>query len=144
MGMFVELRYDNQRVDQPIQKWKMPAIEKGFFTCYAMNLCLESDGFDCLANQKTEDVRAFIRILKQLGASKTSEIVGETIQALRKKKPCDTGERTSAYYRTAERETLWLKLLDYVGERIHTAYVNRAEEIHTAGRSIFSSKEWQK
>ena len=58
--------------------------------------------------------------------------------------PCDTRERTSAYYGLAERETVWLKLLDYLGERIYMSYVNRADEIHAAGGHIFNSKEWQK
>ena len=142
IGMWMDARYNSRFVGTPIQTWDMPRKEKGFFTVYAMNLVLESDGFECLVAQKPEDVDAFIDLLRRLGAKKTSAFVSNTLAALRSKAPCDEDRCTSEYYDLFEREKVWLKLLDYVGRRIYVSYVLRAQAIQDAGGNLFNPKEW--
>src|ERR1700739_4669000 len=89
LGMWMDSRYNSSFVGTPIQEWDMPRKEKAFFTVYAMNLVLESDGFDCLVSQEPEDVEAFIDLLRRLGAKKTSAFVRSTLAALRSKTPCN-------------------------------------------------------
>ena len=119
LGMWMDTRHNSRFVGTPIQTWKIPRKEKGFFTVYAMNLMLESDGFDSLIEQKPEDVEAFIDLLHRLGAKKTSTFVRRTIAVLRSEAPCDEDKCTSEYYDLFKREKVWLKLLDYVGRRIY-------------------------
>src|SRR5438552_1789636 len=95
--MWMDARYNSRFVETPIQTWDMPPKEKDFFTVYAMNLMLESDGFDSLVGQKPEDVEAFIDLLRRLGA-KTSGLVQSTLAALKSKTPCDEDGCTSKYY----------------------------------------------
>jgi hypothetical protein len=139
----MDARYNSRFVGTPIQTWEMPPREKDFFTVYAMNLMLESDGFDSLAGQKPEDVEAFIDLLQRLGAKKTSAFVQSTLAALRSKTPCDEDGCTSEYYNLFESEEVWLKLLDHLGRRIYVSYVLRAQAIEVAGQSIFDPKQWQ-
>ena len=142
IGMWMDARYNSRFVGTPIQIWDMPPKEKGFFTVYAMNLVLESDGFDCLASQKQEDVEAFIDLLRRLGAKKTSAFVRSTLAALKAMTPADEDRCTSEYYDQFESEKVWLKLLDYIGRRIYMSYVLRAQAIEDAGGNIFNPKEW--
>ena len=143
LGMWMDSRYNSRFVGTSIQTWDMPPKEKGFFTVYAMNLVLESDGFECLSGQKSEDVKAFIDLLHRLGAKKTSAFVRETLAGLSSKTPSEEDECTSQYYDLFERDKVWLKLLDYVGRSIYMRYVARAQAIDAAGGSIFNPAEWQ-
>ena len=140
--MWMDTRHNSRFVGTPIQTWDIPRKEKGFFTVYAMNLVLESDGFDCLVGQKPEDVEAFIHLLHRLGAKKTSAFVAATLTALRTKSPCDEDKCTSEYYELFEREKVWLKLLDYMGRRIYMRYLLRAQAIEEAGENMFDPKQW--
>jgi len=142
IGMWMDARYNSRFVGTPIQTWDMPRKEKGFFTVYAMNLVLESDGFECLAGQKQEDVKAFVDLLSRLGAKRTSSFVRSTLAALKSMSPSDEDKRTSEYYDLFEREKVWLKLLDYVGRRLYVSYVLRAQAIEEAGGNMFNPKEW--
>ena len=74
IGIWMDARYNSRFVGTPIQTWDMPRKEKGFFTVYAMNLVLESDGFDSLVGQKSEDVKAFIELLRHLGAKRPQRL----------------------------------------------------------------------
>jgi hypothetical protein len=143
IGMWMDARYNSRFVGTPIQTWDMPPKEKAFFTVYAMNLTLESDGFDSLVSQKPEDVEAFIDLLRGLGAKKTSAFVESTLAAVRSKTPCDEDGCTSKYYDLFESEEVWLKLLDHLGRRIYMSYVLRAQAIDAAGESTFDAKQWQ-
>ena len=139
----MDIRHNSCFGGTPIQTWAIARKEKGFFTVYAMNLVLESDGFDCLVGQDPEDVKAFIDVLCRLGAKKTSAFVRRTVGALRSKTPCDENKCTSEYYGLFEREKVWLKLLDYVGRRIYTRYVLKAQAILDAGENTFDPKQWR-
>lgn len=143
IGMWMDARYNSRFVGTPIQTWDMPRKEKEFFTIYAMNLMLESDGFDGLADQKQEDVKAFVDLLQHLGANKTSDFVQSTLAALKSKSPCDEYEYTSKYYEIFEGEKVWLKLMDHLGRRIYLSYLFRAQAISEAGGNIFDPKQWQ-
>ena len=142
IGMWMDSRYNSRFVGTPIQTWEMPRKEKGFFTIYAMNLVLESDGFESLATQKQEDVKAFIDLLGRLGAKKTSAFVRTTLVALKSRKPSGDYKCTSEYYKLFEREKVWLKLLEYIGRGIYVSYVLRAQAIMDAGGNTFNPKEW--
>jgi len=144
VGMWMDLRYNSGGfVGKPIQTWDMLAKEREFFTVYAMNLVLESDGFDSLVGQEPQDVEAFIGLLRHLGAKKTSDFVQSTLATLRSKAPCDEDGCTSKYYEFFESEQVWLKLLDHLGRRIYMGYVTRAEAIHAAGQNVFDAKQWR-
>lgn len=143
IGMWMDARYNSRFVGTPIQTWDMPRKEKEFFTVYAMNLMLESDGFDWLVGQEPQDVEAFIDLLRRLGAKKTSAFVQSTLAALRSKTPCDEHGCTNEYYTLFESEEVWLKLLDHLGRRIYVSYVLRAQAIEEAGQSTFDAKQWQ-
>jgi|SRR6185503_10386002 len=143
IGMWMDARYNSRFVGTPIQTWDMPPREKDFFTVYAMNLMLESDGFDSLVEQQPADVEAFIELLHRLGARQTSAFVRSTLAALEANTPCDEDECTSKYYDMFESEKVWVRLLDHLGRRIYTSYVLRAHEIDAAGESIFDAKQWQ-
>ena len=143
LGMWMDTRHNSRFVGTPIQTWNIPEKEKGFFTVYAMNLVLESDGFDSLVEQKAEDVEAFIGLLQSQGAMKTSAFVRSTVAALRSKTPCDEDECTSEYYDLFEHDRVWLKLLDYVGRRIFVSYVLKAQAIEEAGGNTFDPKQWE-
>jgi hypothetical protein len=143
LGMWMDSRYNSRFIGTPIQTWDMPRKEKGFFTVYAMNLVLESDGFECLSGQKPQDVEAFILLLHRLGAKKTSAFVRSTLAALNDKTASEEDTATSEYYDLFKREKVWLKLLDYVGRRIYMRYLSRAQAIDAAGGSIFNPQEWQ-
>jgi hypothetical protein len=143
LGEWMEYRYHVHFIGIPIHNWKMPRKEKNFFTCYVMNVVLESEGFRCLKTQNPKDLNIFIRILSKVGAKRTSLLVQNTLESLMKNLPCDQDKCTSEYYRTFEREKVWLKLLDYVSQSIYMRYLKRAQEIAKAGGSIFDYKEWQ-
>jgi len=143
LGMWMESRYHIHFIDVPIRKWDMPLKEKNFFTVYAMNVALESDGFSCLAGQKAVDVEAFIDLLHWLGAKKTSAFVRRTLTELSRKSPDDESKRTSQYYGLFERDKVWLKLLEYVGSRIYLSYFRKAQAIHDAGKNMFDPAQWQ-
>jgi len=139
----MDSRYNRIDVEPPIQTWDMPRKEKEFFTVFAMNLVLESDGFECLADQEPKDIQAFIRLLQRLGAKKTSAFVRVTLKNLKSKTPSEANECTSKYYNFFKRERVWLRLLDHIGARIYMRYYRRAEAIDAAGGSIFNPKEWR-
>jgi hypothetical protein len=141
--MWMDSRHNTTRASKVIQRWDIPRKEKGFFTVYAMNLVLESDGFDCLASQPKEDVAAFIKILRRLGAEKTSAFVRSTLATLSRKTPLEENKCTSKYYRLFAKDEVWLKLLEYVGQRIFAAYCLKAQAINDAGKSVFDSKQWR-
>ncbi len=143
LGMHMESRYNRVDVEPPIQNWDMPRKEKGFFTVYAMNLVLESDGFECLVDQEPKDIKAFIRLLSRLGAKRTSGFVRTTLDTLESKTPSEENESTSKYYHLFRREKVWLKLMDYVGARTYMRYFLRAQAIDAAGGNIFNPKEWR-
>jgi hypothetical protein len=143
IGMWMDARYNIRFVGTPIQTWNIPPKEKDFFTVYAMNLVLESDGFAALVGQDLKDVEAFVDLLRQLGAEKTSEFVQSTLAALKSKTPCDEYESTSKYYKLFESEKVWLKLMDLLGRGIYMSYVFRAQAISEAGGNIFDPKQWQ-
>jgi hypothetical protein len=143
LGEWMECRYHVHFIGIPIQKWKMPRKEKNFFTCYAMNVVLESEGFRCLKSQNLEDVNAFIKILGKVGAKRTSSLVQNTLESLRNNIPCDENKCTSAYYSNFKRERVWLKMLDYVGRSIYMSYLEKAQRIYEDGKNIFDFKEWQ-
>ena len=82
IGMWMDARYNSRFVGTPIQTWDMPRKEKGFFTVYAMNLVLESDGFECLAGQKREDVETFIALLSRLGVVEYTVDMGFAFSSL--------------------------------------------------------------
>jgi hypothetical protein len=143
VGMWMDARYNSRFVGTPIQTWDMPRKEKCFFTVYAMNLMMECDGFESLAQQKPEDVKAFIDLLRSLGAKKTATFVREALESLKSKTPDEENESTSDYYRLFKREKVWLKLLDYIGRDIYVSYVLRAQAIEDAGGNLFDPKQWQ-
>jgi len=143
LGDWMDSRYNRIDVEPPIQAWDMPLKEKAFFTVFAMNLVLESDGFECLAEQAQKDIQAFIRLLQRLGAKKTSAFVRVTLKTLKSKTPSEESECTSKYYDLFRRERVWLRLLDQLGARIYLRYFRRAEAIDAAGGSIFNPKEWR-
>ncbi len=143
LGDWMDSRYNRIAVEPPIQSWEMPRKEKDFFTVYAMNLVLESDGFECLAEQERKDIEAFVRILRRLGARETSSFVHSTLAILKSKTPAEENDCTSQYYSLYKREKVWLRLLDYVGARIYLRYFRHAQAIDAAGGSIFNPKEWQ-
>jgi hypothetical protein len=143
LGMWMDTRHNSRFVGTPIQTWDIPQQEKGFFTVYAMNLVLESDGFECLVGQEPEDVEAFVILLQQLGAHKTSALVRKTVAASRGGTAPDEDECTSKYYELFEREKVWLKLLDYIGPRIFQSYLLKAQAIEDAGGNTFNPKEWE-
>jgi hypothetical protein len=82
LGDWMDSRYNRIDIEPPIQSWEMPRKEKDFFTVYAMNLVLEGDGFECLAEQERKDIEAFVRILRRLGAKETSSFVHSTLATL--------------------------------------------------------------
>lgn len=143
LGDCMELRY-TRFAGRPIQKWPMPPKEKSFFTCWAMNMVLDGDGFQCLIDQPSEDVDAFIKILGRLGAKKTSALVKSTIQALRDKtmNPSDEDKCTFAYYKLVKREKVWPRLLDYTGRPIFMRYFEKAQKLESEGKRLSNPKEW--
>ena len=143
LGIWMDFRYNRVDVEPPIQKWKMPQKEKAFFTVYAMNLVLEGDGFECLATQNSEDLKAFISLLNRLGATKTSALVEMTLKTFKTKTPAEEKECTREYYALFRREKVWLKLMDYIGSRIYLRYCSRAQAIGAAGGNVLNPKEWQ-
>ena len=143
LGDWMDSRYNRIDVEPPIQSWEMPRKEKDFFTVYAMNLVLESDGFECLAEQERKDIEAFVRILRRLGAKETSSFVHSTLAALKNKTPAEENDCTSRYYSLYRREKVCLRLLDHIGLRIYLRYFRHAQAIDAAGGSIFNPKEWQ-
>jgi len=143
LGMCMDSRFSWVNVEDAIQNWNIPRKEKAFFTVYAMNLVMDSDGFECLVGQKPEDLKIFIRMLNRLGAKKTSTFVQQTLATLKTKTPSEENECTSKYYDLFKREKVWLRLLDYVGADIYMRYYLRAEKIEAAGGSIFNPKEWE-
>lgn len=143
IGMWMDARYNSRFVGTPIQTWDMLPKEKNFFTVYAMNLMLQSDGFNSLVEQQHSDVEAFIELLHRLGARKTSTFVRSTVAALRAKTLCDEEDCTNKYYELFESEQVWLQLLDHLGRRIYLSYVLRAQVIEAAGESTFDPTQWQ-
>ncbi len=143
IGMWMDTRYNSRFVGTPIQTWDMPPKENGFFTVYAMNLMLESDGFDSLAHQKPQDVKAFVNLLQSLGAPKTATFVRQTLAALKSKTRDKKNEATSNYYDLFKSEKVWVKLLDYVGRDIYVSYVLRAQAIEEAGGILLDPDQWQ-
>jgi hypothetical protein len=143
MGIWMESRYSGCDIEAAIQTWDMPRKEKDFFTVYSMNVAMEGDGFECLARQDTKDLKAFIRLLNRLGARKTSALVQTTLSTLKNMMPSEENECTSRYYMLFKREKVWLKLLDYIGDRLYLRYFVRAQAIDAAGGNIFNPKEWQ-
>jgi hypothetical protein len=143
LGMWMDTRYNSRFVGTPIQLWNIPEREKGFFTVYAMNLVLESDGFDCLAEQSPKDVDAFIDLLHRLEARKTSDFVRRIVNALRTKSPCDEDEVSSEYHELFERDGVWLRLLDYIGRETFGSYLLKAQSIEDAGGNTFDPKQWE-
>jgi hypothetical protein len=142
LGMWMETRH-NHGQKAPIQKWKIPPKEKGFFTVYAMNLVLESDGFPALLEQNALDVKAFTAMLHRLGAEKTSSFVKSTLAALRKNTVGNPNKFSTEYYRLFARDELWMKLVQYVGERIFMGYCLKAQAIADSGGNIFDPKQWK-
>jgi hypothetical protein len=143
LGDWMDSRYNRIDVEPPIQSWEMPRKEKVFFTVYAMNLVLESDGFECLAEQEPQDVEAFMRILRRLGAQQTASFVHSMLATLKSKTPAEENNCTSRYYSLYKRDKVWLRLLDYIGARIYMRYFRHAQAIDASGGSIFNPKEWQ-
>ena len=143
LGDWMDSRYNRSDVEPPIQTWDIPRKEKEFFTVYAMNLVLESDGFECLVEQEPKDVAAFVRLLQRLGAERTSAFVQKTLATLSDKSPSEENECTSKYYELFRRDRVWLKLLNHIGPRIYMRYYLRAQAIDAAGGSIFNPKEWR-
>ena len=143
LGTWMESRYNGGKVKPPIQGWDMPRKEKDFFTVYAMNLDLESDGFQCLVEQEPKDIRAFMRLLDRLGARKTAAFVRTTLATLKKMPPAEVNKCTLAYYRLFKRDKVWLRLLHHIGPRIYMRYFLRAQAIDAAGGNIFDPKEWR-
>ncbi|MEO5803423.1 MAG: hypothetical protein ABIR24_07820 [Verrucomicrobiota bacterium] len=143
LGMWMDARHNSRFVGTPIQTWDIPKKEKGFFTVYAMNLVLESNGFEGLAAQETEDVGAFIDLLHRIGAKKTSAFIKHTVAAMTSKASCDKDKCTSDYYDLFERDKVWLKILDYVGRRIFVGYLLKAQAIEDAGGSTFDPQQWE-
>jgi hypothetical protein len=144
LGTWMDIRHNSsRRSGTPIQAWDIPRKEKGFFTVYTMNLVLESDGFDSLAEQEPEDVEAFIDLLHRVGAKKTAALVQRTVAALKSKTPCDENKCTSQYYKLFKQDKVWLKLLDYVGRRIYMGYYLKAQAIEDAGKSDLDPKQWK-
>jgi hypothetical protein len=143
LGMWMESRYHLRFIGLPIQQWEMPPKEKEFFTFYAMNIVMESEGFDSLKNQPVEDVKAFTKMLKKLGAKKTADLVETTLEQLRGGASCDEDEGTEKYYDLVAREKAWVKLLDYVGRKIFMWYLEKAQLIGSSGGNTFDPKAWQ-
>jgi hypothetical protein len=143
LGLWMESRYSSCDIEAAIQTWDMPRKEKVFFTVYAMNLAMEGDGFECLARQDTKDVKVFIRLLNRLGARKTSAFVQTTLSTLKSMTPAEENKCTSRHYMLFKREKVWLKLFDYVGDRLYVRYFLRAQAIDAAGGSILNPKEWE-
>jgi hypothetical protein len=143
LGMWMESRYSLRYSGLQIQKWEMPRKEKEFFTFYAMNLVLESNGFDNLKDQEPADVNAFVMFLEKLGAKKTSLLVRNTLDKLKDGRPCDENKCTQQYYDSVAREKIWLSLLDHVGLDVYRWYLERAEQIENSGGNSFDPKLWQ-
>ena len=143
LGMWMESRYHLRFIGLPIQQWEMPPKEKAFFTFYAMNIAMESDGFDCLKNQPVEDVKVFIKMLKKLGAKKTAALIETTLGQLRNGASCNENECTEENYDLVAQEKTWVKLLDYVGRKIFMWYLEKAQQIGSSGGNTFDPKAWQ-
>jgi hypothetical protein len=142
LGLWMESRYMLRR--KPIQKWKgVPRREKDFFTFYAMNLALESDGFGMLAGLHGEDVKRFIRILDGLGAKKTAQFVKSTLDGLKNKTITVDYKHSSRYYRLLRSEKIWMPLLRYMGSGIYLSYLKKAQQISAAGGNTFDPKQWR-
>ena len=140
----MDARHNTSRRDgTSIQRWDIPRKEKAFFTVYAMNLVLESDGFGSLVEQEPEDVKAFIDLLNRRGAKRTSAFVRRTVAALKSKAPCDENKCTSLYYKLFKRDKVWMKLLEYVGRRIYMGYYLKFEAIVATGKSDLDPKQWE-
>jgi hypothetical protein len=143
LGMWMESRYHLRFTGLPIQHWEMPPKEKAFFTFYAMNIVMESDGFDCLKNQPVEDVETFTKMFKKLGAKKTAALIHTTLEQLRSGASCDEDECTEKYYDLVAQEKTWVKLLDYVGRKIFMGYLEKAQQIGSSGGNTFDPKAWR-
>lgn len=107
IGMWMDARYCGRFVGAPIQTWDMPSKEKEFFTVYAMNLMLESDGFESLIRQNADDVEAFQELLRRMQANQTADFVQSTLEAMRSKPPLDGSSYTRQYYDLFERDKVW-------------------------------------
>ena len=151
IGMWMDARYNSRFVGTPIQTWDMPRKEKEFFTVYAMNLMVESDGFNALIDQESVDVDAFVGLLHRLGAKNTSDYVRTTVTNLRSMHPKsssqddndDEDDPAIEYYDLFEDEQVWVKLLNHLGRSIYVSYLLRAQAIDAAGQNIFDPKQWQ-
>ena len=110
----MDARFSFCDVEQPIQSWNIPRKEKVFFTVYAMNLVLESDGFNNLSEQPKTDLDAFARLLIRLGARRTADAVVRALEIIRETGTCNEDDCIGLYHKAFLREKVWLKLCHYV------------------------------
>ncbi len=142
LGLWMDLRH-NSGGGIPIQSWNIPPKEKLFFTIYAMNLVLESDGFDGLLEQPPADVEAFIALLDQVRADQTAYLVRRTVAALKNNRPCDANACTDTYLDLFEHDQVWPKVMHSVGRRLVASYALKARAIEQAGGSSADPRQWQ-
>ena len=114
VGMYMDTRFSFCDVEQPIQTWDIPREEKAFFTVYAMNLVLESDGFSNLSLQAKVDLNAFVRLLIRLGAKKTADSVVSALRTIRDTGTCNEDDCIRRYHRAFLREKVWIQSCHYI------------------------------
>jgi hypothetical protein len=142
IGMYMDARFSFCDVEKPIQSWDIPRKEKAFFTVYAMNLVLESDGFNNLGAQPKVDLDAFVRLLVRFGAKKTADSVVSAIKMIRETGTCNEDQFIRRYHRSFLREKVCLKLCHYISGPIFQRYAERAQSIVDAGGNVFNPRKW--
>jgi len=138
----MDTRFSFCDVCQPIQSWEIPRKEKVFFTVYAMNLVLESDGFNNLSEQPKVDVDTFVRLLIRFDARKTADSVVLALGIIRDTGKCNEGDCIGRYNRAFLREKVWVSLCYYVSGPTFRRYAERAQSILDGVGNIFNPKEW--
>src|ERR1051326_3016874 len=99
IGMYMDTRFSFCDVEQPIQTWDIPRKERTFFTVYAMNLVLESDGFHNLSVQPKSDLDAFVRLLIKFGARKTADAVVSALGIIHHTGTCNEKDCIGLYHK---------------------------------------------
>ena len=138
----MDTRFSFCDVERPIQTWNIPRKEKAFFTVYAMNLVLESDGFGNLSLQAKVDLDTFVRLLIRFGAKKTADSVVSALKTIRDTGKCNEHDCIGRYHRAFLREKVWIQLCRYISGPTFRRYYERSQSILGHGGSVLNPKEW--
>jgi len=142
IGMYMDTRFSFCDVERAIQTWNIPPKEKAFFTVYAMNLVLESDGFSSLSSQTKLDRDAFVRLLIRFDAKKTADSVVSALGIIRNTGTCNENDCITRYHRAFLREKVWIQLCHYISGPTFRRYFERSQSIIAHGGSVLNPKEW--